>query len=195
VAAFPSIVPGYPIIERVRWKTIISSFDELGEEQRKQKWLYPRRDIVLKYPGLTISQAQTLWDFYVARKGSYEAFNLFYDSIGKSAETYTGEYVGTGDGSTTVFNLPSKNAASRTLYVDGVAQTEGTNWTFTSGGGTDGADKCEFTSAPSSGQRITFDFTGYLKVRCRFAKDIAEFEHFIYSAKRIGLELRGLLNA
>jgi len=285
VAACPSITPGYPLIEKIRWKTLTSSFEELGEEQRKQKWLFPRRDLVLKFPALSSSQARELWDFYVARKGSFEAFNLFYDSIGKSTDTYSNEYVGTGDGSTYIFNLPSKNASSYTVYVDGIAQTEGTNYEIEIGGGEDGADRLAFighvtnevratgdgsttdfsytldhspvkpssltvhytisgtsytatddgsgnisgtdcsgtityetgdvsltfTTAPDNGtditndytyynppavgQRITFDFTGYLKVRCRFAQDTASFEHFIYSATRVGIELRGLLNA
>ncbi|MBW2024369.1 MAG: DUF2460 domain-containing protein [Deltaproteobacteria bacterium] len=192
MAKFPDTISAvYPLIEEIAFKTLISNFDNLGEEQRKRKWLYPRRIITLRFNGLSQSDIRTLWQFYLDRSGSYEAFNWFHPY----SNTYEGEYVGTGDGSTTVFNLPSKSATSRTLYIDGVSQTEGTNWTFTSEGGADGADKCEFTTAPNSGQRITFDFSGYLKVRCRFAEDIMSFENFVTTLYRTGLKLQGLLNA
>ena len=194
MAAFPDIssVPAInPLATGIQYKTLISRFDDLGTEQRKQKWLYPRRVVTLKYKALSKSEARTLWQFYLERKGSYEAFNWFHPF----SDTYEGEYVGTGDGSTTVFNLPSKQASSYTLYVDGVAQTEDTNYTFTSQGGADGADKIEFTAAPSSGQRITWDFTGYLKVRCRFAEDFFSFETFYDTLVNTGVKLQGLLNA
>jgi hypothetical protein len=132
-----------------------------------------------------------LWAFYIAQGGSYDPFSWFHHF----SNTYVNEYVGTGDGSTTNFNLPSKDASSRTLYINGEAQTEGVNWTFTGEGGADGADLCVLTSAASSGHRITFDFTGYLKVRCRFLEDYADFSIFVTSLTKTGLKLQGLLNA
>lgn len=180
-----------PVIEEMHFKTLTSKVDDLGTEQRKQKWLYPRRVITLNYNAISTANARTLWQFYQARAGAYGAFNWFHTR----SDSYVTEYVGTGDGTTTNFNLPSKSASSRTLYLDSTSQTETTDWVFTGSGGADGADLCAFVTAPLSGQRITFTFTGYLKIHCRFAVDQASFETFTGSLQRTGLKLQGLLNA
>jgi len=181
-----------PIQMRLRFKTLTNAFDDLGEERRKRKFLYPRRDITLAYEWLSVSDAQTLWEFYVARSGPYEAFNFFLPS----PDTYTGEYVGSGDGSTTVMNLPSKSGSSTTVYLDGVEKTGGgTDYTFGSGTGEDGADKITWVAAPAAAQRVTYDFTGYLKVRSRFKEDYLDFETFYGLLCSMGVPLQGLLNA
>jgi hypothetical protein len=190
--ATSSVAYAEPLTEGIQWKTLATQFDDLGVEQRKQKWLYPKRIITLHYRFITKAEARTLWAFYIARKGSYEAFSFFYPV----SNTYTTEYVGTGDGTTLVFNLPCKTASSYTLYVDGVAQTAGgTDYTFGALGGADGADKATFVAAPADGARITFSFTGYLKVRARFAEDNMDFETFYDRLINSELKLQGLLNA
>ena len=197
MAEFPTLVSvpfADPIAEDIQFKTLVSTFDDLGVEKRKQKWLYPKRLISLTYKGISKAQAATLYQFYIARAGSYEAFNFFYPET-KSTNTYVTEYVGTGDGATIVFNLPSRTASAYTLYLDAAAQTAGgTDWTFASQGGADSADKCTFVAAPNDGQRITFTFTGYLKVRCRFEDDKLSFENFHDRLINGGLKLQGLLN-
>lgn len=195
MAAFPNLTNApaeEPLIEEMEWKTLVSRFDDLGAEQRKRKWLYPRRNLTLAFNRITKAQGQTLWEFYLARQGAYEAFTFFY----YFSATYDGEYVGTGDGSTLIFNLPSKQASDYTLYVDGAEKDAGgVDYTFGSEGGTDGADKATFVAAPASGARITWDFTGYLKVRARFAEDRMSWETFMNKAVTTGLKLKGLLNA
>jgi len=194
MAAFPALssVPmGEPYSEEIQFKTLISQFDDLGAELRKQKWIYPKRVINLVYDKVTKAQGRTLWAFYIARQGQYNAFVFFTEYT----DTYVGEYVGTGDGSTTVFNLPSKQASSYTLYKDAVSQTGGgVDYTFASEGGTDGADKITYVAAPADGARLTFDFTGYLKIRCRFAEEIMSFQIFYNRLFSSGLKLQGLLN-
>ena len=179
-----------PFVEEIQFKTLVSEFDDLGEEQRKQKWLYPKRRVTLRYRLIAKSDAETLWEFYLARKGKYESFNFFFPH----SDSYEGEYVGSGDGSTTVFNLPSKSGASYAVYIDSVAQSEGSDYTFGSGTGTDGADKVTFVSAPEEGERITYDFTGNLKIHCRFADDLQRFEMFVMWLTTMGITLQGLLN-
>ena len=197
MAEFPTLtsVPYIdPIAEDIEFKTLISSFDDLGVEKRKQKWLYPKRVITLNYKGISKAEIKTLYQFYIARAGAYEAFNFFYPDE-ESVNAYVKEYVGTGNGSTTVFNLPAKTSTSYTLYLDDVAQTAGgTDWTFGSATGADGADKCTMTAAPASGERLTFTFTGYLKVRCRFGEDKLSFENFHDRLINGTLKLQGLLN-
>jgi len=200
MAAFPDIstVPiratvGYSI----QYKTLTSRF-ESGDENRKQKWLFPRRTIRLQMENITKAQGETLWQFYIARAGAYEAFNFFLPEPNADYPSYIKEYVGTGDGSTEVFNLPSKSASAYTLYQDDVALIEGTDYNFTAQGGADGADKIDFSDSgmvePGSGARLTFSFTGILKVRCVFAEDNLSYEQFMDRLFTGTLELRGLLN-
>jgi len=194
MAKFPevsSIAPDEPEKLQLQWKTLISQFDDLGEEKRKQKWLYPRRNITLQYTGHSKADGRTLWQFYLDRKGSHEAFNWFSGI----SNTYAGEYVGSGDGATVIFNLPAKNSSAYTVYKNGVEQSGGgVDYTFAAGAGADGADKITFAAAPDAGDRITYDFTGNLKVYCRFAEDYLDFETFWDRAVNIGLVLHGLLN-
>jgi hypothetical protein len=198
MAKFPElseIVQIEPVNIQIQFKTLVSQFDDLGEKKRKQKWLYPKRHPTIIYKGITKANGRTLWQFYLSRKGSYEAFNYFVGTNSYASNTYEGEYVGTGDGSTTVFNLPAKNSSSYKVYKDGVEQTGGgVDYTFAAGTGADGADKITFTAAPASGTRITYDFTGTLKIRCTFAEDMLDFETFYDRLVNMGIQLEGELN-
>lgn len=182
-----------PVPVTMEFKTLASRHGKHGEEQTKQQWLYCKREIgPLKYSWIDkASEARPLWQFYQARKGAFEAF-IFYLP---NSDQYVGEYVGTGDGATTVFNLPCKSSSGRTIYVDGVSQTEGVDYTFSAGGGVDGADKITFTAAPATGQYVTIDFTGLLKIRCRFKEDKLKYEEFYDRLTKIGIKFKGLLNA
>jgi len=194
MAKFPelsSIAPANPESVHIQWKTLISSFDDLGYETRKQKWLYPRRNIILQFVDKSIADGRSLWQFYLSRKGTHEAFNYFFPF----SNIYTFEYVGTGDGATVIFNLPAKTSSSYTVYKNAVAQSGGgVDYTFAGGGGTDGADKITFVAAPDAGDRITYSFTGILKVHCRFAKDDLTYETLWNDLVGVGIELIGLLN-
>jgi len=201
MAKFPeyssiSITPR--VVVKIRWKTLKTQFNDESVEKRRQKWLYPRRDVIVRYNHIPKSDGETLWEFYNARKGSYSSFNFFLPEPEMSYPTYTGEYVGEGDGSTTDFNMPCKSAVTHTIYIDGVAQNDGSDYNYTVGGGTDGADKIDFDDSamvtPSDGSIITADFQGILKIRCTFAEDIFEFETFRDLFVSTGVELRGVLN-
>jgi hypothetical protein len=188
-----------PVVSsRLEWKTEFAIFNQMGKERRRQKWLYPRRHFFVRYQSITKVTAETLWEFYMARKGSFSAFNFFLPEPQSSYPSYLSEYVAAGDGSTAVFTLPSRAATLRTLYADGSELTEGVDYNFTSLGGEDGADQINFSDsamiAPSDGVIITYDFTGTLKVRCRFAEDIFEFETFRDRVVSTGVELTGLLH-
>jgi hypothetical protein len=190
--AYGSVGYANPLRISLEFKTLSSKFDDLGEENRKRKWLYPKRQVVLSYNYITKAEAKTLWQFYQARYGPYEAFAFF---IGIS-DDYVNEYVGTGDGVTTIFNLTSKNASSYSLYVNGILmQGGGVEYTFTAVGGSDGEDKIEFVVTPAEGDRITFDFSGELKIRCKFKEDILTFDLFYDRLVNEGIALQGELNA
>jgi len=179
-----------PFSESIQFRTITTDFEN-ETSSTKQKWLFPKRSIKLEYYGKSISDMKTLWTFYLGRKGKHLSFVFFYTK----SDTYTGEYVGTGDGSTVIFYLPSLDAAAYKVYISGVEMTSGSDYTFTAEDGPDGEDKVEFAVAPDAGAHVTFDFTGYLKVRCKFADDIMDFETFYWRFANAGLKLQGLLNA
>jgi len=197
----PSTAPySDPVSWEMEFKTLRSNFDDIGVEKRKQKWLYPKRNISLKYPVITKDEAEALYEFYQARGGSYGAF-VWFESTGIGAyKTYSSEYVA-GTGTTTLaFNLPSKGATSRTINVGGAA-TATSNFAYSSGGGSDGEDKITFVSssagglsAPASTHYITYDFTGRLKIRCRFAEDRLAWDNFYDRVINTGVKLKGLLN-
>lgn len=67
----------------------------------------------------------------------------------------TGEQVGTGDGTTTIFTLadPPVKSGSDTIYVNGTAQTRGTDYAINYSTGQIG-----FATAPASGATITADY-------------------------------------
>ena len=201
MAKFPEYteVPLFPTIDmRVRFHTVRTQFNSEAVESRKRKFIYPRRDITVKYNHVTKAYGEILWEFVIARAGSYESFNFFMPEPETSYPSYTGEYVGAGDGSNTVFNLPCKNSLAQTIYIDGVEQTEGTDYNIDAGTGEDGADRLEFDDsgmvAPNDGAIITADFTGILKIRSVFADDITSFSIFRDMLVSCGIELRGLLN-
>lgn len=179
---------GCNIVER--FKNIEDIFDEMGTEQVKRKWLFFKRTIALTYGSITKTEANTLRQFYIDRYGNYTAFNWFHHEF----DTYVKEYVCTGDGVTLVFNLPSKQAQSYSVYINNALQTETTDYTISSEGGADGADQITFTSAPAAGEYVTFSFAGYLKVHCRF-KDATFSEDFQHKGRRtVNVVLRGILN-
>ncbi len=194
MAVYPldsSIPISTPFKEKIQFKTSSSRFGLLGKEHKKRFLLFPRRELTLVYENRTKAQAQTLWAFYIARSGGFEVFTYFYATL----NTYVKEYVGTGDGSTTDFDTPSFQGTSISVYVDDVLKTGGgTDYTFTSEGGSDGGDEISFNSAPSSGAKITISFTGYYRLRARFAEDIFDFDTFYRVLTSTGIVLQGVLN-
>lgn len=174
-------------------KTLSSTFDDVAEEQRKCKQLYPKRRITLGYEFLTKAEARTIWAFYRARKGAFGAFTW----IDYKADTYVDEYIGIGTGSQSTWNLPGKSIQSYTVYLDDVEQTETTHYSISEGTGADGEDEITMVSTPAAGEVLTIDFTGYLKVRCTFEEDNLKRDLFPKDelVKSININLKGVLNA
>lgn len=200
MAVFPEIssVPYMaPVGKGVQFKTLVQEF-ESGIITRKKKRTYPLRPYRLINKNIDYTEVQIYFQFFIARAGRFEDF-VFFDR--NSNYFYIKEYVGTGDGSTTEFNLPSLNATDYTLYIDNVAQSEGeesgssgVDWTFHAADGDDGEDTCKLAVAAADGERITFSFTGRLKIRCIFAEDEMGFEEFWNKLVTTGINLKGLLN-
>ena len=74
--AYSSIEYGNPVVEEMQFKTLFSNFDDLGEERRKRKWLYPKRLITLQYNNiLKLINLETpfslsIFTYYLARVNS-----------------------------------------------------------------------------------------------------------------------------
>jgi len=174
-------------------RTLISQFDDQGAEQRKRKWLYNKWDIGLTYNNITKAKATILYQFFINRSGRYMSFHW----VDEYEDTYVKQYFATGDGTTKIFDLPGKDISDYTIYGDSVPYEEAPDSTsedyiILSDTGADGGDQAQFYTAPDTGKRLTCDFTGKLKIRCRFQEDIMSFELFYRFVSSGGINLRGL---
>lgn len=193
MAVFPEDPePKYPLIVTPTWKTLVSQIGT-GREQRRRKSLFPMYDVTVRYDVLSAADAKTLWEFYMARNGAYEAFYI-YDLVllANLAFTHSDEYCGTGDASTDIFDIPGRSTSSHSVYVDGIIQTNPTEYAVLTGGGVGSSDRIDFVTAPSSGSIITCSFTGFLRMRVRFMHDQLDREIFTTNLFRYGIELKGL---
>jgi len=183
-------IPPYPsesgFIVTPVWKTIIAETDSL-KEQRKQKQTYAFYDVSLTYDYLSETDFKTLWNFYMARKGAYEAFYI-YDLL---VEDHDSIWVGMGDGATITFDISGKTTTDHIVYIDGGVVVS-TNYTIVTGGGLESSDRIIFNTAPATGAIITIDFSGYLRIYCRFKEDQLSRESFEYKALKTSILLKGL---
>jgi uncharacterized protein (TIGR02217 family) len=128
--------------------------------------------------GATYNELRTLMGFFLAQQGALTSF-LFDDP---TDDSISGQVIGTGDGSTTAFQLVrtmggfaepivTPNIVSG-IYLNGVLQSPSSY----SVNATTGI--VTFTAAPPAGQVLAATFTYYFQAR--FADDTAEFENFMY---------------
>jgi len=118
MATYPSSpTPAFPIEAQAESKEYITSF-QLGQEQRRQIWTFPKRHINLQYPPLSPANMDVLWNFFRTVNGRKDTFWFFWPY----SDAYTGEWVGRGDGSVRLFDLPSKETIEGNLvvYIGGV---------------------------------------------------------------------------
>lgn len=190
-AIFPSL-PGLKWGSRKtpRFSTIVRRAVS-GKEVRAARMSYPLWDFSTSYEVLRAgaeAELQTLVDFFLARKGSFDSF-LFTDPSDCVA---AGQQFGIGDGVTTQFQLvrslmsggflePVMNLnGAPTLYAAGVEQTTG--YTISSTG------MVSFDVAPAGGAVLTW--SGAFYFRCRFSRDTTDFDNFLqdlWEAKKVEL--------
>jgi uncharacterized protein (TIGR02217 family) len=154
-----------------------------GKELRAAFMSYPLYTFKLSYEVLrddvANNELKTLAGFFLARQGQYDSF-LFSDP---SDHAVTAHNFGTGDGTTTAFQLvrayggfsePVQNVnGTPSIYVNGTLKTVTTHYTISSTG------VVTFTAGniPTSGQAMTW--TGSYYFRVRFTSDMAEFSQFL----------------
>lgn len=187
MATFPesSPAPVHPFEIMPRFRTLVSELDS-GNEQRRSKQEFPVYDVSAKYDkALDKLSMDTLYAFYLARKGRYEGFYIYdlADVHNQTTTIYTDQYVGTGDGTTVTWDIPARSTSSQTLYVNGVE--DGTA-SFLSGGGESNSDRVTPSSVPALGDVLSVDFTGILRMYVRFELDKGLtrqlFEQVLYRA-------------
>ncbi len=155
-----------------RHKTFISNL-ESGKILRRKLWTDPLYVISGEHR-LSAADFATLENFF---RETAQGMLVDFCLTDPLSRTWTDMYVGTGDGSTTVFDLPFKNSSSYTVYNAGVAKTGGgVDYTFGDGTGTDGRDKITWNSAPADGNRISLDATGNRAWAVIFASDELPWE-------------------
>lgn len=165
-----------------------------GREVRAAFWSAPLWKMSLTYEflhddalhvnGNGYTELQQLVGFFLARQGQFDSFLLDSAQLTRKPldSTITGQAIGTGDGGATSFQLvrniggyiePIQNPSnqSATVYVNGVAKTQGTDYTIANG-------MVTFTAAPAAGAAITADFQWLWRVH--FAQDTLEFANFLY---------------
>ena len=89
MATFPSVpVPDYPIEETKSYDVIIT--DMPGKERRRTRHSTARRTWKLTYNHIHDGECKYLWDFFNARKRSYESFTFTHPITGTS---YTARFM------------------------------------------------------------------------------------------------------
>jgi uncharacterized protein (TIGR02217 family) len=154
-----------------------------GKESRIAYRQFPRILFSIEYSVLreqaSTNELKQLVGLFNALLGSYDTF-LYSDPEFNSV---TAENFGTGNGSTTQFQLVARYqnvggpgyaervqnlSSSPSIFVNGVLQTLTTHYTI----GTTGI--ITFVTPPTSGHALTW--TGTFNYRCRFMDDSIEFE-------------------
>jgi uncharacterized protein (TIGR02217 family) len=161
-----------------------------GRELRALDYPYPLWQFALVYdflrdnPATGYDELRSLLGFFMLCQGAFGTF-LFQDP---SDFQVTGQQIGIGDASTTVFQLQralgatlagggfmepivSPNVVSA-IYFNGIVQVPTTYSVDPATG------LVTFSTAPSSGLIISGDFSYYF--RCRFVEDKYDFENFMY---------------
>jgi len=193
MAVFPesSPTPVYPLMFEQEWSTLIR--ETASNEQRRRNRLFPVYNGSVRYEAVTAAEIDTLWNFHKARSGAFGTFHIYdLGLLAGNEASHVGEYVATADGAEDTFDIPGRGTYAQEIYVDGVQQTVTTDYTILAGGGDADSDRVQFVSAPSAGGIVTADFTGYLRMLVRFARDAMSKELFVRALYRTGLEMKGV---
>ena len=139
-----------------------------GADVAEKLWDTARYRINLPYR-VSATNGATILNFFDSRHGKYEAFD-FVDFVSRA---WTSVYVGAGTGSLAQFTIPFRFPSSLTVYVDGVAKTFSTHWTYGAGLPAPARTVIEFTigNEPAAGEVVTIDATGYRYFLVRFDND------------------------
>lgn len=169
----------YPVKRTAEWKTLVQQATS-GLDATAALWSYPIWHWELPYDVLdaAVGDFQTIVNFFNSRQGMFDTW-LF---TAPSDNVATAQSFGTGDGTTTAFQLkraltvggfqePIFNVnGTPSIYTNGVLKTAGLDYSISATG------LVTFTVAPVNGNALTW--TGSYYFRCRFKLDLSQFENF-----------------
>lgn len=159
-------------------RTLTSRFETEAQEKRRQKWTVPRRRVSLIYEFMTPIEIRTLWQFWLDRKGAFEAFTFFFPNT----DNYIRQFVGVAEGGETHLRLPSRKAdlttvpATFSLWRNGALLTNLTEYLVQPEGGPDGEDYAALYITVEAGDRFEWTFIGELAMQMRFESNDQELE-------------------
>ena len=176
-----TLEPEFGLEESIDFKTLITEMED-GDEKRRAKWTWGLRRYKLRLYAYTKTNMDTIWDFFIARKGASDTFLV---KIPAEYEIET-EAIGTGNGVRTTFTLdefPVDTSANFTMYVDGssVSATLSNNFDTE-------FSYVTFDSAPTNTKAVTGDYHIYFRVR--FMNDRMTRNLMAYLLLSAGLELK-----
>lgn len=202
-AVFPTLTgQGWNVTRTPLWQTR-KPVSIAGKETAIADWSYPRHRWELVFDvlrqgsvsGTDYTEMQQLFGFFNARQGGFDSF-LYQDADDNAV---TGEILGTGDGSTTTFQLvrsfggfiepvlAPNFAETFNVYLDGALQP-GASYTKYAwdAASPNSPGTIVFGVAPTAGQQVKADFSFYWPVRfdvdeCAFDKFAAGF----YEVKKL----------
>jgi len=146
-------------------------------EQRNRQITFPIGTFTLLYKNLLVADRNTVYAWWRNYHGAYgDSTGVNFHFFDQALRGWYGEYMGRGTGNALTLDFPGKtltNDATLIVYEDDVAQVKDTDFTFVSGGGTEGADQATWIVGhyPAVGAMITCSFNGYLRIKARFAED------------------------
>jgi len=174
--------PSFPVGERIFQKVLTSDPDS-GQEQRKLKWQNPKRTFKIRTENMTNAEIDTLRSFFIARNLAFDVFSFLPPK--NMDRLATALACGTGNGSTTVFNIG--NSATPPFYYRLFTGAGTRNQAYKDGspsaatfanndGGT--ISTVTFSVAPANGVVITADIDRYFIVRLLNPEIILSLEHY-----------------
>lgn len=174
----PSFVVELQLIRNV----LVTEFDS-GQEQRKEKWAGAKRSYRLKTEAMNAAELESLRDFYEARGGPFDTFIFLppfnLDRLEKAVAC------GTGNGSTTVFNIQNSATPRRYFKLFTGAGTRNQAYkdaapaaaTFANDDGNK-KSTVTFSVAPANGVVITADVDRYIVGRFGKSEFTLALEHY-----------------
>jgi uncharacterized protein (TIGR02217 family) len=146
---------------------------ENGSEHRRSMWSKGKKTFRLKFTPFVQSDADSLFAFLKARRGSSATF--YWKDIREYQVTNESCNPSTGDGTRTIFFTSEKFIKANTdaITVNNTAQTRGVDYTID-----DSLGKITFSTAVSNGLSVKASYEFYVRLKLR----TPEFEESMFSA-------------
>jgi uncharacterized protein (TIGR02217 family) len=174
---FPTMLGlAFPVVKRDLWSTLKQDAIS-GKGTRVQLWTFPRYQWELTFSMLrganSYTELQSLLGFINSVGGAAQCFYYSDPSDG----TATNQNFGTGDGTTTTFQLARTLGGFSEPVQSPAVSSVAVNGTTTSAFSLGTAGLVTFSTAPAVSAVLTW--TGTYNWLCRFDDDAAEFSEFM----------------